>query len=808
VTYGTFSPDAAGVRFPARGRVRSDFATMAAAGVNAVRTYTAPPRWVLDEAGRHGIWVMAGLAWEQHVAFLDEQQGAESIEASVRSQVEACAGHPAVLCFAVGNEIPTPLVRWHGRRRVEGFLDRLARAVREEAPQTLLTYVNYPSTEYLQLPFLDFVAFNLYLEDPAAVRNYLARLQNLAGDKPLVVAELGVDSLRSGLEGQAATLHEQLRIAGDAGCAGTFVFSWTDEWHRGDDGVLDWDFGLVDRARQPKPALHAVRSVYQAQQLVRAPLVSVIVCTHNGGRHISGCLSGVAGLRYPNVETIVVDDGSTDGTAAIASEYDVRLIQTENHGLSAARNIGLAAARGEFVAYLDDDAYPDPDWLHYLVTAFRSTTHAAVGGPNLPPPGDGPVAACVANAPGGPVHVLLSDSEAEHLPGCNMAFRRVELLAIGGFDAQFSIAGDDVDVCWRLVEAGGTLGFHPTAVVWHHRRGSVRAYLRQQRGYGRAEALLERKWPEKYTRRGHLTWRGRLYDRAGARAFRPQRIYHGTWGSGAFQPVVDGGRSVFSDAVATPDWYLLLGALAAATILGAVWPPLVWTGLAFAAAASALVAAAVTAAAQADLHGHGRRRLALRALIALLHVLQPAARLAGRLSHGLAPWRRHPTTGFALPRPQLRVAWHEAWLPAIEHVERIEEAARQVGARVVRGGPYARHDLELSGGALGSARMLVAIEEHGRGRQLVRCRIWPHVSPGVWRATLALLAASALGVATHRDLVGSSAVAGAAAVLAAALWEAGRSIATALAAFDGPAPAEGEARAPVWVRIPLRTEEA
>src|SRR2546422_2688657 len=104
---------------------------------------------------------------------------------------------------------------------------------------------------------------------------------------------------------------------------------------------------------------------------------------------------------------------------------------------------------------------------------FRSTSHAAVGGPNLAPPGDGPIAECIARAPGGPVHVLLSDREAEHIPGCNMAFRKARLEAVGGFDPQFRTAGDDVDICWRLEERGWTLGFSAAAMVWHHRRNSV-----------------------------------------------------------------------------------------------------------------------------------------------------------------------------------------------------------------------------------------------------------------------------------------------------------------------------------------------
>src|SRR5207253_2420752 len=90
---------------------------------------------------------------------------------------------------------------------------------------------------------------------------------------------------------------------------------------------------------------------------------------------------------------IVVDDGSTDSTAAIARQYDCRLIQTENRGLASARNTGLAAAAGEIVAYTDDDAYPDPHWLTYLAATFLRTSHAAVGGPNpAPPPWSGTTA--------------------------------------------------------------------------------------------------------------------------------------------------------------------------------------------------------------------------------------------------------------------------------------------------------------------------------------------------------------------------------------------------------------------------------
>ena len=161
--------------------------------------------------------------------------------------VRACAGHPAVLCYVIGNEIPASIVRWHGRRRMERYLERLYRAAKSEDPEALVTYANYPSTEYLRLPFLDFVCFNVYLEEQSRFEAYLARLHNIAGDKPVIIAEIGLDSRSHGEEAQARTLDWQVRTTFAAGCAGAFVFAWTDEWHRGGYDIEDWDFGLTRR---------------------------------------------------------------------------------------------------------------------------------------------------------------------------------------------------------------------------------------------------------------------------------------------------------------------------------------------------------------------------------------------------------------------------------------------------------------------------------------------------------------------------------------------------------------------------------
>ena len=232
-TYGTFCPDAEGNEFPTPDRVEADFALMAASGINALRTYTPPPGWLLDAAQQHGLRLMVGLPVERDSGFLDYRKCARSIETMVRRKVRACAGHPAVLCYAVGNEIPASLARWQGRTKVEGFLKRLYYAAKEEDPQGLVTYVNYPSTEYLRLPFLDFLSFNVYLETPKQLEAYLACLHNYACERPLVMAELGLDSLRHGEAAQAHALDSQVRTAFASGCAGAFVYSWTDEWYRG-----------------------------------------------------------------------------------------------------------------------------------------------------------------------------------------------------------------------------------------------------------------------------------------------------------------------------------------------------------------------------------------------------------------------------------------------------------------------------------------------------------------------------------------------------------------------------------------------
>lgn len=577
VTYGPFAPSAKGVPFPNLGTVEADFTLMTELGGNCLRTFTPPPEWLLDKAALYGLRVIVGIPWAQHICFLDSPGTRADIRGRIERAVKACKGHAAVFAYLIGNEISPEIVRWYGPERIRAFLYELFDTAKSLDPTTFVSYANFPSTEYVEIDFTDFLAFNVYLHQEHDFRRYLSHLHNLALDRPLVLTEIGIDSIREGRDRQAKIFSWQIRAAFEQGVAGTVIFSWTDDWYAlplsgvGGFQVENWAFGLVDRQRRPKPAFQAVKDYYGALLpllLASYPKVSVIVCAYNAERTMGRCLDSLEQLNYPNYEVIVVNDGSTDNTREICQRYGyIRLINQDNEGLSAARNIGLRAVTGEIIAYTDSDCMADPDWLTYLVERFQSSSFGAVGGPNLPPPDDSLVASCVAVSPGAPAHVLLDDEVAEHIPGCNMAFRREALEAMHGFDPIFRAAGDDVDLCWRLQNNGYKIGFSPAAVVWHFRRNTVRDYVKQQKGYGKAEALLYFKHPYRFNVLGQSRWFGRIYGDVSTFLLSLQpRIYSGVFGRGLFQTLYQPPASLLSYLPLTLEWNLVSLALLACAL--------------------------------------------------------------------------------------------------------------------------------------------------------------------------------------------------------------------------------------------------
>ncbi len=778
VAYGTFAPDADGYQFPPLTRVVEDFALMTRSGINTVRTYTVPRDELLDTAAEQGLHVAAGVPWAQHVAFLDDRKLARTVRKEIVREVRRLAGHPATLLVAIGNEVPAGVVRWHGASRIERFLRNVYDDVKQASPEALLTYVNYPPTDYLDLPFFDICAFNVYLHRGEDLRDYLAHLQVVAGNRPLLLAEGGADSLREGEEGQALLTAAQIRIAFEGGACGAVAFSWTDDWWRGGHAVDDWRFGLTDEQRRPKPALADAALEFANAGFPPGlrggwPKVSVLICARNAAETLDECLRSVAELDYPDYEVIVVNDGSTDATGEIARRHaGVTVIDTPHGGLSAARNAALVRAAGTIVAYTDADVRVDPAWLIYLVQPFLRSDAVGAGGPNVVPEDDPWMAQCVARSPGAPTHVLLDDRAAEHVPGCNMAYRRDALLAIGGFDPAYHAAGDDVDVCWRLQARGQQIGFAPSALVWHRHRRTMRGYWRQQVGYGEAETQLMDNHPERFLN-GHAVWKGRIYSQLPfVRAISRVRVNAGVWGTAAFPSVYSAHIPSMTYVPHLMQWQIGSALLACAAVASA------WVGQPALAVVAGAGSSAGLATTLLKCIGYGRRtdvrelpavgpfgpaasRLLYRTTIAWLHLLQPIARGWGRLRGKLWPpdvgarrasarvtgreVRARPEFGRAIRlmfRRQDRMAlWSERWVDRAGLLTRITRGlqSRAVGRAIDAHDTWQQErDLAVATGRWGWLDLRTLLEEHGEGRCLFRVSARHRLAPfGVLVGTLA-----------------------------------------------------------------------
>jgi len=624
VSYGPFPPNSRGERYPEPERAAADFALMRAMGVNVVRTYVAPPKWMLEEAIKHGLRLMVGIPWPFHMAFLDSAQMMADIRNAIRTGVEDVRGFgDAVLAYSLGNEIRSDMVRWHGPRAVSRFLAELHDIGKQIDPDGLFTYSNYPTTEYLDLGFLDFLSYNVYLHHEDDYRRYLTHLMAQAGERPVLLSETGMDTIREGEEAQAALLGWQSRAAFEIGLSGFIVFAFTDEWHTGGVEITDWAFGLVTKDRKPKRAFETVGVIFRGElppPLKSTLKVSVVVAAYNAAATIERCVDSLKSLNYPDYEIIVVDDGSTDLTADLSERAGAKTIRVTHRGLSDARNAGIEAASGEIVAFIDADAHADRDWLYHLVEAIVRREAAAAGGPNFTPH-DSDASCAYAFAPGLPTQVTGAGDELLQLCGCNMAIRKSALAAIGGFDSSFTSAGDDVDVSWRLANTGGVLVDAPGAVVMHERRGNFRDYLAQQRGYGEGEGLLFRKYP---LRGGSAR---SLYAGAGSwlsAVLGGPRVYHGAFGRGLFQSLYTAADLPWlAELPQSAQWIaasiVLILAGSASAFLGALGI----AGLVI------FVAVACLAAVSTDT-GSTHTPIAERAMLAILYMAGPLARSFAR----------------------------------------------------------------------------------------------------------------------------------------------------------------------------------
>jgi hypothetical protein len=336
--------------------------------------------------------------------------------------------------------------------------------------------------------------------------------------------------------------------------------------------------------------------------------------------------------------------------------------------------------------------------------------------------------ACVIAAPGGPAHVLLTDTSAEHIPGCNLAVRRSVFDEIGGFRPEYHAAGDDVDFCWRLLERDHVIAFNAAAMVWHYRRCTVKAWLKQQAGYGKAEALLISSYRTRFGPLGGARWRGVVYQSALRQlAHGASRIFSGVFGSAPYQFVYSAPVSETGRLLTGPVWWLLTVAVA----LNALWlHHLLW----FAAAMAALPLIHTAREALRLPLPHVWRGLRARLLLWSMLLLQPVVRGWARLLWNVrlssfpgGPWFSRTRRPSARHSRYKRVAAFELWsengMGSQDLLDALLHSLRASGTPVKTDDGWQDWDLETMAGRWWRVRFTCVTEYHSDNKCLTRVRI-------------------------------------------------------------------------------------
>jgi hypothetical protein len=259
------------------------------------------------------------------------------------------------------------------------------------------------------------------------------------------------------------------------------------------------------------------------------PHFSVVICTRNRARLLDACLERVAGLAYEGPwEIVLVDNGSTDDTADVVRRFAARapvpvaVVEERRRGLGAARNAGVAASRGDSLAFTDDDCYPAPDWLSQARRVMAAHPDAGVVGGRilLHDPTDAPYTIQLDPEPrrmAAPSFIAPGSVQ-----GANLVVRRTVFAAVGGFDNDFGAGTpfpcEDVGLACRASLAGFEVRYDPALVVSHHhgrKPGPDIARLERQYAYGRgayyAKFLLNRQSRAMFAKNLYWRWLDRQY---------------------------------------------------------------------------------------------------------------------------------------------------------------------------------------------------------------------------------------------------------------------------------------------------------
>ncbi len=229
-------------------------------------------------------------------------------------------------------------------------------------------------------------------------------------------------------------------------------------------------------------------------------LVSIVVPAYNAEKPIVSCLEALLRQNFPpqDLEIIVVNDGSTDGTMALIGQFPVRSLFQTNQGPAAARNRGAAAAQGEFLLFTDADCVPEPGWTAAMIAPFRDSRVVAVKGAYRTRQ-----TALVARFAQIEFEerfaMLASLASIDMVDTYAAAYRREIFLQLHGFDTRFPVANnEDTELSYRMAAHGMKMVFAPQAIVYHLRHpDSLARYARLKFSRGYWRMIVYKQYPGK-----------------------------------------------------------------------------------------------------------------------------------------------------------------------------------------------------------------------------------------------------------------------------------------------------------------------
>lgn len=236
--------------------------------------------------------------------------------------------------------------------------------------------------------------------------------------------------------------------------------------------------------------------------------ISVVVAVRNEKNYIERCIESLLNQNYDDYEIIVVDGMSNDGTyellQKLQKKHGFKLFQNKKRNAAAGRNIGIKAAEGDIIAFIDGDAIADKNWLSNIKSAFERSGAIGVGGPDLIPEDSDEKSKIIGYVMTSPIarggrfnpstqHAMMEEERyVKHIPTCNLALKREVFNEVGLFDEEF-VKGQDLELNYRITKAGYRLFYSPSIKVVHYRKQSIKSFARQIYKWAKAKVAIIKK---------------------------------------------------------------------------------------------------------------------------------------------------------------------------------------------------------------------------------------------------------------------------------------------------------------------------